>query len=183
MSNVNNPDDNFIKSENPFYPYTNCKDVQKEVKNPLYFRNISNRDDTLGKTIDKEEPMYAIEIVPPGCSNKITDKFSNKMKGRTDYLFPSAGSIYKGIFNNLKEKKNLVFVGISFWQEDQWELAEYIKCFIENNCNGFVYILVCTDKDEATVKNFLNQNNIPLKKIEFFNGSFSDNYKQIVDVL
>jgi len=175
MSNVNDPNDSGFCSANPFYPITNDANINIAEKNPLWFNNYSENLSALGILINKEMPMYSIEIVPPGCSNLI-----NQQYGRNQYLIPWAHDIYINLFGYFANKKNLIIIGVSFWQEDEWELIRYISSFLESNKNGHVYILAYNDQDYLKIFNILIRENINLNKIQFLHGSFSENYEELL---
>lgn len=176
LSNLNDPNDNGFCSTAPFYPFTNDDSVKE--KNPLYFRckSVSNTN-KLGSIIYKEKPMYTVEIVPPGCSNLLREQTNNR-----DYILPWAKEIYEAIFSEMSSKKNLILIGLSFWSVDQWELIEYINKFLYENHNSIVYILR-KENDNSEILKILQDGHIDIKRINFINGSFSEKYKEIIDLL
>ena len=180
MSNVNDPEESGFVSSNPFYPITNNDAIPRNVKNPLWFRNISNGKH-LGSLVYKEVPMYSVEIVPPGCSNRIPRKYSDV--GESEYILPWAFSIYQEIFEKLKCRKNLVIAGISFGHEDQWELAQYVNTFMSENSSGLVYILYFSLSDKENIDKFIEKYKINWARIELFLGTFTEKYEEILNVL
>lgn len=102
-----------------------------------------------------------------------------------EFLLPWSHHIYSKIVNSLSNKKNLIFVGLSFWKEDRWEILKYIELFVEGNKKGNVFWLVY-DKNDSIVEVIIEEVikiGIDKNRINFIYGSFKDNYQKIFELM
>ena len=100
-----------------------------------------------------------------------------------DYLIPWAEKIYSRIFDSLRNKKNLIIAGVSFWDADMWELIKYMEMFLSENMDGSIYILQLNKDNECYINAEFEKNSLELDRISYIIGTFSEKYEELYNLL
>ena len=171
LPNWSNPKDDGNVTNQIFYPILSRMD---ENSRQLVFTNISYKSYGLGTIIEEEKPCLMVDLVPPGCSN-----YFDIMDSKNKHLIKWAEIVNQGILQSLRNKKNLIIAGISFWEVDLWEIRNYVEVFHRMNPDGCIYILIYKKEEEERIIGYINSWKINHENVYYLYGSLTEKIDEL----